>query len=93
MTTQVDWNDGTGEKITLTYAAAQGAQTISVSSPANAGVSSRSKIINFTTSAGTPIVTRTLTIIQAAGSSDLIIITRNDVYPTYNDVAIGYANE
>lgn len=93
MTTSLSWNDGSGDKIYLTYGASEGTQTISVTSDPNGGASSRTKTINFTTSAGTPIVTRTLTIIQAAGGSDLIIITRNDVYPTYNDVAIGYANE
>lgn len=90
MTTQVDWDDGSGDKIYLTYNASQGDQTILVSSDANAGSSSRQKIINFTVTAGQTTITRPLTVIQEAGASDIIIITRNDVYPTYNDVAVGY---
>ena len=88
MTTQVDWNDGTGEKLTLTYSAAAGNQTISVSSPANAGYVSRTRIVTFTTTAGSPAVTATLEVTQAG--KDITIITRNDVYSTDNDVAVGY---
>lgn len=90
MTTQVDWGDGSGDKITLTYAASEGEQTIMVSSDANTGSSSRQKIINFTVTAGQTTITRPLTVVQKAGANDIIIITRNDVYPTYNDVAVGY---
>ena len=90
MTTQIDWGDGSGDKITLTYTAASGDQTILVSSAANAGASSRTKNITFTVTAGQTTITRTLTVVQEAATSDIIIITRNDVYPTYNDVAVGY---
>ena len=90
MTTQIDWGDGSGDKITLTYTAASGNQVISVSSAANAGASSRTKNINFSVTAGGTTITRTLTVVQLAGSSGLIIPTYNDVYPTYNDVARGF---
>lgn len=88
MTTQVDWNDGTGEKITLTYTAAQGAQTISVSSPAHAGYEARTRTITFTTTAGSPTATATLQVTQSG--KDITIITRNDVYSVDNNVAVGY---
>ena len=92
MTTQVDWGDGSGEKITLTYGASQGSQTIMVSSPANSGVSPRYVDVTFTTISGLPVVAKTLRITQEAGSGDLVIITRNDVFITDNDVAVGYSN-
>lgn len=88
MTTQVDWNDGSGDKITLTYSAAQGAQTISVSSPANTGYETRTRIITFTTTAGSPIATATLQVTQRG--NDITIIIRNDVYSVDNNVAVGY---
>lgn len=88
MTTQVDWNDGTGEKITLTYTAAQGAQTLSVSSPAHAGYEARTRTITFTTTAGSPMATATLQVTQSG--KDITIITRNDVYSVDNEVAVGY---
>lgn len=82
--TTISWDDGSGDNIYLTYPSASGDQTVTVTSDANAGAA-RTKTVNFTASG----ITRTLTVNQAAGG-DLIIITRNDVYPTYNDVAIGY---
>lgn len=88
MTTQVDWNDGTGDKITLTYTAAQGAQTISVSSPAYAGYEARTRTITFTTTAGSPTATATLQVTQSG--KDITIIIRNDVYSVDNEVAVGY---
>lgn len=90
MTTQVDWGDGSGDKITLTYEASEGEQTIMVSSDANAGASSRTKNITFSATAGQTTITRILVVTQLAATGDLIIITRNDVYPTYNDTAVGY---
>ena len=87
-TTTLDWNDGSGEKLTLTYAAVTGTQTISVSSPANAGYVSRTRIVTFTTTAGSPTATATLEVTQAG--KDITIITRNDVYSVDNDVAVGY---
>lgn len=88
MTTQVDWNDGSGDKITLTYAAALGAQTISVSSPAYAGYEARTRIITFATTAGSPTATATLQVTQLG--KDITIIIRNDVYSVDNNVAVGY---
>ncbi len=90
MTTQVDWGDGSGDKITLTYAASEGDQTVTVSSDANTGSFPRQKVINFTVTAGQTTITRPLTVVQEAGAGDIIIITRNDVYTTYNEVAVGY---
>lgn len=90
MTTQVDWGDGSGDKITLTYAASEGNQTVMVSSDANTGSSPRTKSIIFSVTAGQTTISRTLEVTQLASSGELIIITRNDVYPTYNDTAVGY---
>lgn len=87
--TTIPWGDGSGDNIYLTYPSASGDQTVTVTSDANAGASSRSKNITFSVTAGGTTISRTLTVVQAA-SGDLIIITRNDVYPTYNDTAVGY---
>ena len=87
--TTIPWGDGSGDNIYLTYPSASGDQTVTVTSDANAGASSRSKNITFSVTAGQTTISRTLTVVQAA-SGDLIIITRNDVYPTYNDTAVGY---
>jgi len=88
MTTQVEWGDGSGEKIYLTYSASEGNQTVQVTSDAHTGYIERTKDITFTVSAGQTTITRTLTVIQAG--KDITIITRNDVAMTENDVAVGY---
>lgn len=88
MTTQVEWGDGSGEKIYLSYAASEGNQTIQVTSDAHTGYVNRTKDINFSITAGQTTITRTLTVIQAG--KDITIITRNDVAMTENDVAVGY---
>lgn len=88
MTTQVDWNDGSGDKIYLTYGASEGTQTVSVSSDTHTGYESRSRDIVFQVSAGGTTISKTLTVIQSG--KDITIITRNDVASTSNDVAVGY---
>lgn len=88
MTTQVDWNDGSGDKIYLTYGASEGTQTVSVSSDTHTGYKSRSRDIVFQVSAGGTTIRRTLTVVQSG--KDITIITRNDVASTSNDVAVGY---
>lgn len=88
MTAQVDWGDGSGEKIYLTYGASEGTQTINVSSDAHVGYVSRTKDILFSVSANGTTINRTLTVVQQG--KDITIITRNDVASTSNDVAVGY---
>lgn len=88
MTTQVDWGDGSGDKITLTYAASEGNQTVLVSSDANAGYIERKKDIVFSVTAGGTTISRTLTVVQRG--KDITIITRNDVATKVNEVAVGY---
>ena len=88
MTTQIDWGDGSGDKITLTYTAASGDQTILVSSAAYAGAY-RSKDITFTVTAGGTTISRVLTVVQSSDDV-LTIITRNDTVSTDNSVAVGY---
>lgn len=85
MTTTIAWGDGSGDNIYLNYTEASGNQTIMVTSDANGGYVSRSKDITFTASGATPVV---LTVTQ--NGKDITIITRNDVFVTYDDVAIGY---
>ena len=85
MTTQVDWGDGSGEKITLTYEAAEGNQVISVSSAANTGYVERRKTITFSAVGASSV---TLDVKQLG--KDIVIITRNDKAFTRNDVAVGY---
>ena len=88
MTTQVDWNDGTGEKIYLTYGASEGNQTVTVTSDAHTGYVERTKDIVFSVTAGSTMITRTLTVKQSG--KDITIITFNDAAITRNDVAVGY---
>ena len=88
MTTQLDWNDGSGEKLTLTYTAAEGNQTISVSSAPHTGYSARTRTITFQTTAGSPTATATLTVTQSG--KNITIITYNDKAITRNEVAVGY---
>lgn len=88
MVAQVDWNDGTGEKIYLSYGSSEGTQTISVSSDAHTGYESRSKDIIFSISAGGTTISRTLTVVQSG--KDITIITRNNTAILSNNVAVGY---
>lgn len=88
MTTQIDWGDGSGDKITLTYSAAEGNQTIAVSSAAYAGYQDRQKVITFSASG---VASVTLTVTQS--SKGITIITRNDTAMTQNDVAVGYEQQ
>ena len=91
MTTQVGWNDGSGDKLYLTYSASEGNQTVTVTSDAHTGYIARSRDIVFSVSAGGTTISRTLTVTQLG--KDITIITRNDVAITVNDVAVGYEND
>ena len=88
MTTQVAWGDGSGDKITLTYAAAEGTQTVAVSSDPCTGYVTRTKDLTFQVTAGGTTITKTLTVTQSA--NDFLLITFNDTAITSNDVAVGY---
>ncbi len=88
MTTQVAWGDGSGDKITLTYAAAEGTQTVAVSSDPCTGYVTRTKDITFQVTAGGTTITKTLTVTQSA--NDFLLITFNDSAISSNDVAVGY---
>lgn len=88
MTTSLNWNDGTTDKLYLTYGASEGNQTISVTSDAHTGYESRSRDVVFQVTAGGTTITRTLTVTQSG--KDITIITRNDVAITSNNVAVGY---
>lgn len=88
MTTQIGWNDGTGEKIYLSYSASEGNQTVTITSDAHTGYVERSKNITFSATAGGTTISKTLTVVQSG--KNITIITRNDVAMTENDVAVGY---
>lgn len=88
MTTQIGWNDGTGEKIYLSYSASEGNQTVTITSDAHTGYVERTKDITFSATAGGTTISRTLTVVQQG--KDITIITRNDVASTANEVAVGY---
>lgn len=90
--TTISWGDGSGDNIYLDYNALEGTQTVTVSSDANSGSSSRTKTITFSTTGATP-VTQTLTLVQAGYAPDLVIITRNNVAMMDNNVAVGYPDE
>lgn len=87
-TTAIDWNDGTGGKIYLSYGSSEGTQTISVSSDTHTGYESRSKDITFQTTTGSPTVSATLRVTQSG--KNITIITYNDNAISRNDVAVGY---
>ena len=89
MTTQIPWNDGTGDKIYLSYTASEGNQTVSVTSDAYTGASYRTKDITFSVTAGGTTITRVLTVRQS-DDSVLTIITRNGSAITNNSTAVGY---
>lgn len=89
MTTSLSWNDGTTDKLYLTYGASEGNQTISVTSDAHTGYIERSRDVVFQVIAGGgTTITRTLTVTQSG--KDITIITRNDTAITRNGVAIGF---
>ncbi len=88
MTTSLSWNDGTTDKLYLTYTASEGNQTIAVTSDAHTGYIERSRDVVFTVTAGGTTITKTLTVVQSG--KDITIITRNDTAITRNDVAIGF---
>lgn len=88
MTTQLDWNDGSGDKITLTYGASEGTVTVAVSSDPYVGITPRSRDIVFQATTPSTTIRRTLTVVQTG--KDLTIITRNDTAITHNDTAIGF---
>lgn len=86
MVQEIPWEDGSGDKIYLTFNASEGDQVVLVSSDPNGGAT-RIKDITFISSVGN--ISRVLTIIQERGM-DLVSITWNDTCITYNDTAIGY---
>ena len=88
MPTQIGWNDGTGEKIYLSYSASEGNQTVTITSDAHTGYVERTKDITFSATAGGTTISRVLTVVQQG--KDITIITRNDVAMTENEVAVGY---
>lgn len=88
MTTQIAWNDGSGDKIYLSYSASEGNQTVTITSDAHTGYVERTKDITFSATAGGTTISRVLTVVQSG--KDITIITRNDVAMTENDVAVGY---
>lgn len=95
MTTEIDWGDGSNDKIRLTYDAPDGNRNVAVSSDANTGPA-RTKTITF--SAGN--ISKTLTVQQAAGGPQEHTITLHPVsYDTENyrwysasNISDGYAN-
>ena len=88
MTTQIGWNDGTGDNIYLSYSASEGNQTVTITSDAHTGYMERTRDITFSATAGGTTISRVLTIVQQG--KDITIITRNAVAITENDVAVGY---
>lgn len=77
MTKTIEWGDGSGDKITLTYDAASGNQNVAVSSDPNNGSTSRTKTITFKT--GTGNVSRTLSVTQLSNAKKEYTVT---LYPS-----------
>lgn len=85
-TKSIAWATGTGN-ITLSYTG-QGNDTVTVSSDPNNLYVERSQTISFTTTAGSPTVTRQVTVIQAMKEPNFItsdgkwVVTSDDKYLT-----------
>ena len=79
MTQQIEWADGSGDKIYITSPDFSGNQQIAVSSDPNTGAA-RSKVVTF--SAGN--VSQTLTVQQAAGQSPVPVFRLNEETTTQN---------
>lgn len=82
MTTQIPWDDGSGDKIYLTYSGTDGNQNVAVSSDPNTGNNSRTKDITFSVVSGGP-VSKTLTVQQDGKPYDSkveYIATNADAY-------------
>ena len=86
-TKTIYWSGSSGDKITLSYTASEGNQTVQVSSDAHTGYEARTKDITFQTTVGGTI-TKTLTVTQAG--KDITVISHSDVVITFSDVAVGY---
>lgn len=82
---QVAWNTGTGY-ITLTYMG-QGDGPISVQSDENDGAA-RSQVVTIETTAGSPVVTKNLTISQAACPVPVGTILNYDYTGSYQEVEL-----
>lgn len=78
-TQQIEWADGSGDKIYITSPDFSGNQQIAVSSDPNTGAA-RSKVVTF--SAGN--VSKTLTVEQAAGQSPVPVFRLNEETTTQN---------
>lgn len=72
VTTEIPWDDGSGDKIYLTRNASEGDQVVQVSSDANSGAA-RTKVVTFTSGVGN--IQRQLTINQAAGTISPVFYT------------------
>lgn len=72
MTQQIDWGDGSGDKIQLDFNAASGAQDVRVSSDPNMSENTRTKTVSFATIAG-GLVTRILTVRQEPGVKEYTV--------------------
>ena len=83
-TKSIAWQTGTGN-ITLTYSG-QGNDTVSVSSDPNDVYEDRSQTITFSTTVGSPTITRQVTVNQGMKEPNLVtkdghwIVTKNDKY-------------
>lgn len=83
-TKSIAWQKGTGN-ITLTYTG-QGNDTVTVTSSPNDVYEDRSQTVTFSTTAGSPTVTRQVTVTQGMREPNLIdsdgnwLIDSNDTY-------------
>ena len=85
----INWNDGSGDMMTVSMTGSpEGTKEIQVSSNPNNGYQARTQVLTFQTTAGSPTVTKTLTVTQPG--KDITVITYNDKAITRNDVAVGY---
>lgn len=89
MTTQIGWNDGSGDQLYLSYSASEGNQTVTITSDAYTGASYRTRDVTFSITVGGTTISRVLTVMQGANST-ITIITRNDTAIGSNGTAVGY---
>lgn len=78
MTKSIDWGDGSGDKITLTYPAASGNQQVSVSSDPNGTGVERTKVVTIAADTG-GVASAMLSLVQKAAEKKEYTIT---LYPS-----------
>lgn len=85
-----DWEDDSGDVVTITYDGTAGTSTTTVRSDANDSYEDRSITVDFETTAGNPKAVARQTITQYGNDIDVISYDNKTI--TYNNKVLGYAS-